>query len=367
MRTTDQPQVIRADGGVRTIDFRYDLLNADNEAIGDITDLVRDCTIDYNSLADIQRTARIRITDSSDIDYAIDRIKPWVILESDGVSIELPMGVFLLPTPEIATDDQGTATRDIEAYDQMLVLRQDMIASRYAVTAGTNYAAAVTTILADTDGVTSWNIAPTDKALPTGKEWPPGTAKVDIINELLTAINYGALFFDEDGTAVAQPYVSPATKASEWTYAANETSIVYEQASRTIDLFDVPNRWVLVVSDADRPPLVGSYTNTDPDSPTSTLARGRTITDFRESEDAADQASLDLKAFALAVEASQVHEHVAFTTALNPLHSHADVYTVQFDTLGLAAKFGETEWSMSLETGAKMSHLARRVVSLEAS
>lgn len=208
------------------------------------------------------------------------------------------------------------------------------------------------------------NITTSSSTLPEVKEWKPGTEKLTIINDLLGAINYESLSFDESGLAVVQPYVTPPNRSAEYTYQDDELSVMYPEVMQELDLFSIANRWVLVVSDPDRGLLTSTYTNTDPASPTSTVRRQRVIVDFREEQDASDQLTLDAKAARLAFEASQIYEAIEFTTGIMPIHSGNDVYKIVYDPLALNSKYTEHTWSMDLSSGASMSHRARRVVTV---
>lgn len=361
-----EAQVVAQLHGVRRLGFRYELLDGSNVHKADLAGVVGG-RVANNTFADIKRTAQFRLRDGlDDIDFAVDRIKPYVRLRMPaGDVIEWAQGVFLLSSPSRATDAHGAVFRDIEAYDQLQVLRDDKFADRHTIAAGVNYitgANAVKPIL-DSAGITLQNLTATDKTLPTAKEWPPGTSKLTAINELLDAINYYSLSFDERGRAVARPYVSPAVAATEYAYVADQRSVIYRGVEERLDLFEVPNRWVLVVSEPDRDPLRSVYTNSNADSPTSTVARGRTIVDFREVE-AADQLSLDAMASRVAFEASQVYESIQFETGIMPHHSDANVLGFTFDGLGIDGKFSETSWEMDLQIGARMTHSVRRVVSV---
>lgn len=209
-------------------------------------------------------------------------------------------------------------------------------------------------------------ITPSSSSIPTVKEWEAGTSKKEIINDLLDAINYESISFDEDGYAVVKPYISPQDRGQEYTYQDNELSVMYPEVQQDLDLFTVPNRWILTVSDPDRDTIVVDFTNMDPASPTSTVRRARTITSFESEQDADSEATLIEKASRLAFEASQVYENIQFDTGLMPIHSGNDVYGITYDPLGINGKYSETQWEMDLQAGAKMSHTARRVVSLVA-
>lgn len=208
------------------------------------------------------------------------------------------------------------------------------------------------------------NIVNSNSTLPASLEWEPGTPKLKIINDLLGAINYGSAVYDENGIFSAKPYVAPSVRSSEFTYATDSASVITGNVDQTIDLFGVPNKWIIVVSEPDRPVLVGSYTNSSPHSPTSTVSRGRTIVDFRTEQSAPDQVTLDAQAARLAFEASQVYEVIEFDTATMPIHSDSDVYDLIIDGLVVNSKYSEQSWSMTLENGAAMSHRVRKVVSI---
>lgn len=350
--------------GARRFTFRYELLDASNAKIADL-DTVVSCQVEQNWLADIKRKAAFRIREGgTPIDWASNRIKPWVRLHLPPYGtddwVEWPQGVFLLSSPSRSVDATGAVFRDVEGYDQLQVYADDKVSDRYTVAAGTAYTAAMASLL----GSVPSNIAVSASVLPTDREWEPGTSKLHIINELLGAVNYESLSFDEDGVAVVQPYVSPQDRGEEYVYADDDDSLILPQVGQELDLFAVANKWVLVVSDPDRAALTSTYTNSDPSSPTSTVRRGRTITDFRTEQDAADQAALDAKAARLAFEASQVYESVEFSTGLMPVHSGNDVYRITFGPLSVNARYSEHTWSMDLRAGAAMRHRARRVVSV---
>lgn len=352
--------------GGRQLSFRYELLTAagDHKAwLGG----VKAGSIAYNALAQIKRTARFSIDESvgDSINWQSDRIRPhFRLLMSDGGWATWPLGEFLLSSPTRRSDSTSTAVlRAVEAYDQLVVLVDDKVTDRYTVAAGVNYIAQVKTLL-DSAGITRQNLAATTKVLPAARDWPPGTRKLDIINDLLTAINYRTLWFDERGLAVAEAYMAPSSAPIEYSYRDDDDSVTFPEVEETLDLFSVPNKWVLVVSQPDRPVLTASYTNSAASSPTSTVARGRTIVDFRDDVDAADQDALNAKVSRLAFEASQIYQSVELQTGVMPHHSDADVLDVQFGALQIAARYSEHSWEMDLRTGGRMSHRVRKVVTV---
>lgn len=345
--------------------FRYDLLDKTNAFKMDGTALMKTARVGNNALADIKRTARFTMFDSSEVDWESDRVKPYVRLQMpDGNWVEWAQGVFLLSTPTREVSGDGMAvTREIEAYDQGAILFFDKVLDRYTVVAGTNYITAVETILLSA-GITLHNLVATDKTLPVDLDWEPGTPKNRIINDLLDAINYRAIWFDWDGRAIAEPYVSPDDAAPEYNYVDDGDSVMIPQVKETLELYNVPNVWRLVVSEPDRDPLIATYSNDDPASPTSTFRRGYNSVDYREDESAVDQATLDEKILRIAFEASQVYGIVEFQTLIMPHHSHADVFNIGYSEMSINNKHSEHEWSFDMKSGARMQHKVRRVVSV---
>lgn len=273
--------------------------------------------------------------------------------------VEWPLGVFLLSSPSRSIDDGNTITRDVDAYDKLLIFSDDKVTDRYSLAAGTVVTDQVRTILT---GSTTASVVNSAATLPTAREWEPGTSKLTIVNDLLSSINYRSLSFDENGKAIVQPYQTPAERASEFTFADDDESVTLPEIDQTLDLFAVPNRWVLVVSDPDRTTLSSTFTNDDPTSLTSTVSRGRVIVDFRTEQSAVDQTSLDGLAQRLAFEASQVYEEIAFSTGIFPPMSFDDVYTLSLTRLAISDKYSGHTWDLTLSAGAPMRHTARRVV-----
>lgn len=347
--------------GQRHLKFRYNLLDKNDQKIGEL-DTVESGEVSMASLDSIKRTARFNIKDTGEINWLSDRIQPYALLRMrDGQYIEFPLGIFLLSSPT-RKDSNNNVYRDVEAYDGLLILRDDKFDTRYTVPAGTNYRQAVIDILASA-GITKHNIEQTDKILPVDMEFAPGTEKLEAINALLQAINYTPLYVDVYGYFTSMTYRSPSIRAAEYTYKDDELSIIYAGMEEELDLFNVPNKWVVVCSNAEQS-LMSSYTNSNPNSPTSTVNRGRTIVDYRKVTDIADQQSLDAYVQRIAFEASQVYGKLTFETALNPLHDYMDVLQIEYSPLGISGKYSETSWTMPLQVGARMRHEVRKVVSI---
>lgn len=349
--------------GSRKFTFRYELLDQDNLVIQDLTNIIS-CSVRMSWLAPIKRTAEFEVADDGVIDYLVDRIKPWVrvALPPYGVNdwAEWPQGVFILSSPTRGADQANRITRTVEAYD-LLQTFQDDVVDRYHVAAATKYTDAIITLL----GGISQHVTKSTKLRTIAREWNPGNSKLQIINDLCAAIDYNSMFFDENGSAIIQPYQSPDERAEEFTYSDNSiTGMIIPDVDQTLDLFDIPNKWILYVSNPEQTHLISTFTNNDPSNITSTVRRGRTISRYEEVEDIPDQATLDSRVARMAFEASRLYESVEFSTPIMPFHSGNDVYRITYGPLAINTKYQETMWEMRLKAGATMSHKARRMVTL---
>lgn len=355
---------LRGASGSRRLDFRYDLLDVTGAKVADL-DAVQSCTITQNWHADIKRTAKLSIRDIGGIDYLSDMIKPWIRFYLPPYQaadwVEWPQGVFLLSTPRRKSTPAGVVTREVEAYDRLQALADDKPPTRQGIMAGESVTGKVSSLI----GALPKVVTPSTSVAPRARDWDIGTSKLQVINELLDSIAYESVSFDSDGVAQVRPYVLPSARSEEYRYGDDlDSGLVVPAMDQELDLFRVPNQWVLTVSDPDRAALVAAHTNNDPGSLTSTVRRGRVITDFRVDQDAADLTALQAKVARLAYEASQVYESIPFTTALMPHHDGNDVYRLRYAPLAINAKYVEQSWEMALRPGATMRHVARRAVEL---
>lgn len=347
----------------RLIKFRYDLLNRQEIKIGTLDNVVSG-EVSMASLAtDIKRTARFYMKENRDIDWLNDRVQPFCMFRMpDGGWVEWSLGIFLLNSPK-RKEQNRQVYRDIEAYDGLQVLLDDKFDSRYTISSGTKYITAINNIFF-TLGITKINIPNTDLTLSITKEFEIGTPKLRAINELLGELNYTSLWVDERGYYTAMPYIIPSDRAIEYAYKDDELSVIYNGLEEELDLFSVPNKFVVVQSNAETEPLTSTYTNENPGSITSTVSRGRTIVDVREVDNIADQTALDNYTKRIAFEASQVYGHIEFETAIMPMHSYSDLLHIQYSSLGINDRYVETNWTIPLQAGGRMKHSARKVVAI---
>lgn len=338
----------------RELDFEYELYSKDN-IFKKMLYNVESARVDYGSLTRLKSSARITMTEDSEIDYLSDMIKIICVINNKRDAI----GQFLLSSPKRKISDVETI-RDCECYSKLKILDDEKIETRYTALAGTNAVNEVKRLIGN-----SYPFSIPDSALTTStdKDWEIGTPKLDIINDLLAVINYNSLSVDNNGVFISSPYVLPTDREIQVIYEDNEYSTIYTDLEEDIDLYDVPNVIVRYTNSAEiNPPLIASYENNNPSSPTSTINRGRKITSAAAVSDVADLQTLQLIAKKNAYESNDRYSHVEFKTAINPVHGY--LTCIQLKAYDINNKYIESEWSIDCKTGGEMHHRARRIINI---
>lgn len=344
----------------RKVSFRYDLLNFDEIKIGELVG--EDGSINFSSLAEIKRRGKFNFKENelNDIDWLNDRVRPVFILNDE---YEFPLGSFIISAPSREAK-RGNIFRTVDAYDSTLVLREDKFINRYMIPRGYNYVTAIEQII-NSAGVWKLDITPSDLVLNTDREFEIGTTKLNAVNSLLQEINYTSIWVDHMGTIISKPYVLPSDREVEYTYSNDDMSIIKaDTASEELDLFEVPNIWVVVASNPESEVLSSVWVNDNAGSPTSTIRRRRNIVDYRQIEDVANQQVLDDYVKRLAYEGSNTFGKFIFSTAIMPHHSYMDCLFCDYSKLNVKNKYIETSWDMDLRVGGTMRHTTRRVIQI---
>lgn len=363
--------------------FRHELLAYDLAPKGKI-ELIA-ASVEHNSLADkVKRTASFSIPagEAGKVNFSSDLIRSFAQLRlPDGSWEDMCVGTFMLASSSerylnqrlIGSDGNEYSipkqdTYQVTGYDRLLVLAEDSYTDRFIANAGVTYRSVVVSVVGGEGNI---NMPYDGTTLPAALEWPPGTSKLQIVNDCLSAINFTTLSADPFGKYAARPYIAPDLAPVLWEYKVDRKSVIIPGIDVDLDLFGVPNVFIGYVSDPDKPVLRSVYINDDPNSLTSTVSRGRQIVMMiepdqpqgqEELDQPASQALLDEKVKRVAAEATQQFLVAKFATGLMPIHDDADVCYIDYGQGGRV--FREHTWSMELKSGGTMQHEFRRVVSV---
>lgn len=320
--------------GDRTTTYRWEVLShADgtDHLVGVLDGVIgSSASLAWSLYAAVKGGGKVRVADLAkaregqmrigELDLESVRLRPVCVIA--GLP-EIPLSVFLITS---AVEEWSATGRvwALELLDRCTVPDQDKTEESYAVAAGTVILEAVADVLAsagehfDVDASVS-------TALAAPMVWPAGTSKLTIVNEMLDAAAYSALWVDGAGIFQATPYVVPANRSVLYEVLRmprmlvdGEQSIYEPEWQRDRDAYSVPNKVVAVQSATgeDAEALIGVWTNEDPASPFSYPVRGRWITtvldnvDVPEGTEESIIAFLEAKARQTLIAASSVQAQV---------------------------------------------------------
>lgn len=365
-----------------------EVLDASLNVLADISTSFQGGKVSRTNLATIHGTCSLTI--SVDINFETQLLRPYVmIVADDGTSARFNCGVYFAhkPSTQYGTTPLSNA---VSGFDRLYLLKRP-VGDAYTVTAGTGYLAAVAQAITDA-GLGSSTIlldgTASAKTLPADRTWPmvatpqsPTTATTSgpttwlrVVNDLLSAVGYRGIWADWNGLFRSEPYMLPATRASEWTFNFDDPLLSTVGNNRTIanDLSNVPNVWVFLrqnLTNTTGDPIeptegAGQYTVTNQSTgPTSIDRRGLEWVSVVQL-DAVDQATLAALGNARVAADQAVAVTYSVTTAPLPLAWHFDVYTY-IDNRAGGATVQSLGWTLDLGTDATppadMSHKWQKV------
>jgi len=300
-------------------------------------------------------------------DWMSDEIEP--ILCIDGT--EKALGV-LMPEKVTPKESKGKKILEIQALDRCWRVRDTKVEGSVYLTAGTAYLTAVEQLLA-ASGIATVSKTPSDAVLSEAREdWQTGESYLRIINTLLREINYKELWFNQQGFAVLEPASVPKAENIQHIMTNRkpdpknrkevEAIRVYPSITRETDIYEAPNVFVCVCSNADKSAgMKATAVNDNPKSPLSTVRRGRRIVKTVNVSNIASQTELQAYTDRLLYESMTSGETIRVETMLQQGFGVEDVTGVQYDddTFGICI---ERAWDMQLTPGGKMTHTLEKVV-----
>ena len=230
---------------------------------------VKSCTIERDATAETLGSATIDITDSIGECY----IRIYLITIQNGVTERHPLGTFLVQTPSSSFDGK-IRTVSMDAYTPLLELKENPPPLGYSVFKDEN-------IMEH-----AYRLAKEHARAPVVETTCDTTLSVDFVantnDTWLTFVNdlaYNAKYYfglDEMGRILFNPKQDTASLQPVWTYDDSNSSILYPEVSMDHDLYGIPNVVEVTFS------IGGKYfyakaVNDDPNSPVSTVRRGREI------------------------------------------------------------------------------------------
>lgn len=308
--TSNIPEVFTNPSRVQ--DFRFDLLDQDDQVLGTI-DGVTGGSLTWSAGSAVKVGGQIDVTDVDGIDWLTARVQIWRRVGD----VEWSRGIYIPSAPQERWR-MGRRSWQVDLLGKLSLVEKDEIPGWLTIPAGVNIVDTVLDLLGNA-GHTRTRIPATSSELRTSLTYEAGTKLLTIINELLGAAGYWGLTADPDGAFASDPYVRPASRPIR--YTLTDTNGIYlDDFTRDRDVYSIPNRVVLVSqSTAEDPPLVGVAENTDPDNPFSIPARGQVIVHQETGLEVADQSVIDELARKKLIERSSVTASLSIQHAPLPL------------------------------------------------
>lgn len=230
---------------------------------------VKQCTITRDSEADTLGSASIDI----DEDIGETYVRVYLITIQNGVQEKFALGTFLVQTTPSSFDGK-TKTISADAYTPLLELKEKLPPIGYFVPEELN-------IMDEVYKITRDNVrAPVIKPSCTEilhKDFiaEPDETYLDFVTSLMSNAKY-ILTLDETGNILFSPKQDMAALQPVATFNDDNSSILYSDVDMEQDLYGIPNVVEVVYSTESKNIIIKAY-NRDPDSPVSTINRGREI------------------------------------------------------------------------------------------
>lgn len=339
--------------GTRVDRFRFDVLDRDLTVIGAL-DVRSDQppVIENNRNRPIKRTLTLTPPPGvlDDLDLFADRIRP-VMITPDGT--EHPMGVFLFADLSQLRQTYGLVPQPggVMLVDQSLILDQPLPESIYCA-GGACIAITLDGLFADA-GIPSYEIELTYGGTFNGGTilFPPGSSRLQAMNELAANAGAYSVFFDNDGVGRVRPVPDLDTPTRSYVDGRN---IVAGSIIETNDTLSAPNRFIVLSGDgvSTDEPVVGVY-DVPASAPHSAENRGYVVATVIQAQGIGNTVDADRRA-RVEADRSVGYEWVSFSSPVDPRHDTYDVVDFR------GATYREQGWSITCQAGIPMTHELRR-------
>lgn len=236
---------------------------------------VKSCTITRDSSTETLGYATFDIAESIGECY----VRAYLIAIQNGVREKFPLGTFLAQTPYSGFNGK-TAAVSVDTYTPLIELKEKMPPIGYYIPEKQN-------ILEQAYLLTRENLrAPVvkgkcDETVFNNFVADPSDTWLSFLTDLLANAKY-KFTLDELGRILFAPDQDTASLQAIWTYDDSNSSILYPDLSIDHDLYGIPNVVEIIYSDSNEY-YHARVVNDDPNSPVSTVSRGREII-YRETD-----------------------------------------------------------------------------------
>lgn len=233
-------------------------------------DNVISSTINRDADAETLGSASFDVTDSVGECY----IRVYLVVNQNGVKGKFPLGTFLVQTPSSSFDGRVRKVT-MDAYTPLLELKENLPPIGYFTPKGENILD-VSVDLIDQHARAPIVVTKDDATIPYDFVSNTEDTWLSYLIDFIANAKYN-LDLDEMGRILFSKKQDAASLQPVWTYEDGENSILYPDQDMDHDLYGIPNVVEVIYSKNSENYYV-KVVNNDPNSPTSTINRGREIT-----------------------------------------------------------------------------------------
>lgn len=249
--------------------FEYYIVNPGTWMDEKRLDNVISCTINRDEEVETLGSATIDVAESLGECY----IRAYLITIQNGVREKHPLGTHLVQTPASSFDGK-IRNVSMDTYTPLLELKEGMPPIGYYIPKGDNVMATAYRLAREHARAPVIETACTinlfnDFVADTSDTW------ITFLRDLIANAKY-RFALDEMGRILFSPNQDTASLQPIWTYNDDNSSILYPDFSMDHDLYGVPNVVEIIYSDG-KQNYSARVVNDDPNSPISTINRGREI------------------------------------------------------------------------------------------
>ena len=232
-------------------------------------DNVKSCTITRDSGTETLGSATIDVTESLGECY----IRVYLITIQNGVKEKHPLGTFLVQTPSSSFDGKIRSV-SMDAYTPLLELKENPPPLGYSILKGENIMQRAYQICREHARAPVVE-APCEESLNYDFVANTNDTWLTFIADIIGNAKY-SFALDELGRIIFSPKQDTASLQPVWTYDDGNSSILYSDITMDHDLYGIPNVVEVVYSNGNDT-YQTRVVNDDPNSPISTVRRGREI------------------------------------------------------------------------------------------
>lgn len=238
----------------------------------ELTD-VKSNNISFDSSADTLGSASFEVTS----DWGERYVRVYMQIIQNGITFKRPLGTFLVQSPSVRFDG-FVHNISVDAYTPLIELKEKRPPIGYYVPKNTAIIGKVASLASENMRGPVIEISG-DKTLFDDFIADTNEDMLSYLKALASKAEY-KFNLDPMGSLIFEPYRTINEMNPRWTYTDDNASILYPEITTEADMYGVPNV-VEIIYSGNGTHDIARVRNDDPESPSSTVARGREIV-YRE-------------------------------------------------------------------------------------